>query len=225
MWCSVNNAPLFSVTLVLLQLPLHWQFQNKRPERIPTPSTHSQANRSAMKNRNLIISLALLGSLTAVGTAQAAGKIYVGAKAGVVQADAPGFDNAFNAGVYGGYNMLGKDSHFAADLNGGTLAVEGEVTLSVAKGDAPVGEWDLTSVGAYAAYRHPLTDYFYLKGKLGLVRYDLDTTVASTSSGTETALAAGIGAGWKVGPGNIEAEITTYESDVLFVSAGFHMSF
>jgi len=179
-----------------------------------------------MKNRNLIISLALLGSLTAAGAAQAAGKIYVGAKAGVVQVDAPGFDNAFNAGVYGGYNMLGKDAHFAADLKGGTLAVEGEVTLSIAKGDAGVlGDWDLTSFGAYAAYRHPLTDYFYLKGKLGLVRYDLDTTVASVSSGTETTLAAGIGAGWKVGPGSIEAEITTYESDVLFVSAGFHMSF
>ena len=179
-----------------------------------------------MKNRNLIISLALLGSLTAAGAAQAAGKIYVGAKVGVVQADISGFDNAFNAGVYGGYNMLGKDAHFAADLMGGTLAVEGEVTLSIAKGDAGVlGDWDLTSFGAYAAYRHPLTDYFYLKGKLGLVRYDLDTTVASVSSGTETTLAAGIGAGWKVGPGSIEAEITTYESDVLFVSAGFHMSF
>ena len=178
-----------------------------------------------MNNRNLIISLALLGSLTAAGAAQAAGKIYVGAKGGIVQVDNSGFDDTFNVGVYGGYNMLGKDSHFAADLKGGTLAVEGEVTLSAAKGDAPVGEWDLTSFAAYAAYRHPLTDYFYLKGKLGLVRYDLDTTVASVNSGTETALAAGIGAGWKVGPGSIEAEITTYESDVLFVSAGFHMNF
>ena len=178
-----------------------------------------------MKNRNLILSLALLGSLTAAGAAHAQGKIYIGAKVGLVEADLAGFDNAFNAGVYGGYNLLGKNSHFAADLSGGTLAVEGEVTLSVAKGDAPVGEWDLTSVGAYAAYRHPLTDYFYLKGKLGLVRYDIDTTVASANSGTETALAAGIGAGWKVGPGSLEVEITAYESDVRMLSAGFHMSF
>lgn len=178
-----------------------------------------------MKNRNLIISLALLAGLTAAGAAQAAGKIYVGAKAGVVDADFTGFDNAFNAGVYGGYNMLGKDAHFAADLKGGTLAVEGEVTLSVVKGDTSTGEWDMTSIGAYAAYRHPLTDYFYLKGKLGLVRYDIDTTVSSRNSGVETALAAGIGAGWKIGPGSLEAEITTYESDILFVSAGFHMNF
>ncbi len=178
-----------------------------------------------MKTRNLVISLALLGGLAIAGTAQAAGKIYVGAKGGIVQADNSGFDDTFNVGVYGGYNMLGKDSQFAADLKGGTLAVEGEVTLSVAKGDAPGGEWDLTSFGAYAAYRHPLTDNFYLKGKLGLVHYDLDTAVAVSNSGTNNALAAGIGAGWKVGPGSLEAEITTYESDVLFMSVGFHMNF
>lgn len=178
-----------------------------------------------MKTRNFVISLALLGGLAVAGTAQAAGKIYVGAKGGIVQADNSGFDDTFNVGVYGGYNMLGKDSQFAADLKGGTLAVEGEVTLSVAKGDAPGGEWDLTSFAAYAAYRHPLTDNFYLKGKLGMVHYDLDTAVAVSNAGTNNALAAGIGAGWKVGPGSLEAEITTYESDVLFVSAGFHMNF
>jgi len=171
------------------------------------------------------MTLALATGLAVAGTARAEGKIFVGAKVGVAQADAPGFDNALNAGVYGGYNLLGKNSHFAADLKGGALAVEGEVALTIMKGDAPIGEWDLTSFGAYAAYRHPITDYFYLKGKLGLVRYDIDTTVASVASGMETALAAGIGAGWKVGPGSFEAEITTYESDILLVTAGFHMSF
>ena len=143
-----------------------------------------------------------------------------------MQADISGFDPAFNFGAYGGYNLLGKDAQFAADLNGASLAAEGEVTLSVAKGDAGVfGDWDMTSIGAYAAYRHPLTDNFYVKGKLGLVRYDIDTTLASANSGIETQLAAGVGAGWKVGPGSLEAEVTTYESDVLFLSAGFRMSF
>jgi len=179
-----------------------------------------------MKTRNLVISLALLGGLAVAGAAQAEGKIYVGGKLGVMDADIPGFDNAYVGGVYGGYNLLGKDAHFAADLNGGTLAVEGEVLLTLSKGDAAAaGKWDITNLGVYAAYRHPITDYFYLKGKLGLVRYDIDTTVASVNSGTETKLAAGIGAGWKVGPGRLEAEITTFESDVLLVSAGFHMNF
>jgi len=184
-----------------------------------------------MKTRNVFISLALLGSLSLAGVAQAAGKIYIGGKAGIVQADISGFDEAINAGVYGGYNLLGKDSHFAADLRGGTLAVEGEVTTTLKKGDAGAAdEWDMTSIAAYAAYRHPLTNYFYLKGKLGLVRYEIDTSLPASPSvasalGTETKLAAGIGAGWKVGPGSIEVDLTTYESDVLFLSGGFHMSF
>lgn len=184
-----------------------------------------------MKTRNIFISLVLLGGFSLAGVAQAAGKIYVGAKAGIVQADISGFDEAINAGVYGGYNLLGKDSHFAADLRGGSLAAEGEVTTTLKKGDAGVAdEWDMTSIAAYAAYRHPLTNYFYLKGKLGLVRYEIDTSLPAPASvasalGTETKLAAGIGAGWKVGPGSVEIDLTTYESDVLFLSGGFHMSF
>lgn len=179
-----------------------------------------------MKTRNIFISLALLGSLSLAGVAQAAGKIYIGAKAGMVKADIPGFDEAINAGVYGGYNLLGKDSHFAADLRGGSLAAEGEVTTSVKDGDSDFfGDWNMTSIAAYAAYRHPLTDYFFLKGRLGLVRYEIDTSLPYVNSGTETQLAAGIGAGWKVGPGSVEVDLTTYESDVLFLAAGFRMSF
>jgi len=179
-----------------------------------------------MKHRNLFITLALLGGLVVAGTAQAEGKIYVGAKLGVMDADIPGFDNAYVGGLYGGYNLLGKDAHFSADLSGGTLAVEGELLLTLSKGDAAAaGKWDITNFGAYAAYRHPLTDYFYLKGRIGLVRYDIDTTIASANAGIETKLAAGIGAGWKVGPGRIEVDLTTYESDILFLGAGFHMAF
>lgn len=179
-----------------------------------------------MKTRNLFISFALLAGISLAGVAQAAGKMYIGAKAGIVQVDIPGFDEAINAGVYGGYNLLGKDSQFAADLRGGTLAVEGEITTSVKDGESDFfGDWDMTSVAAYAAYRHPITNYFYLKGRLGLVRYEIDTSVPSVSTGTETQLAAGIGAGWKVGPGSVEVDLTTYESDALFLAAGFHMSF
>lgn len=184
-----------------------------------------------MKTRNIFISLALLGSLSLAGVAQAAGKIYIGGKAGIVKPDISGFDEGISAGVYGGYNLLGKDSQFAADLRGGTLAVEGEITTTLKKGDAGAAdEWDMTSIAAYAAYRHPLTSYFYLKGKLGLVRYEIDTSLPppaliANKLGTETTIAAGIGAGWKVGPGSIEVELTTYESEVLFLSGGFHMSF
>lgn len=179
-----------------------------------------------MKTKTLAAAVVLAAGLAATGAAQAAGKIYVGAKVGLLDFDAPNFDNAFSVGAYGGYNLVGKDAHWDADLAGGTLAVEGEATLTAIKGDAgPFNEWDMTSVGAYAAYRHPITDAFYLKGKLGVVRYEIDSDIPTIYSDTQTALSAGIGAGWSVGPGNIEAEITTHEGDVLFVTAGFHMSF
>lgn len=181
-----------------------------------------------MKNRNFIISLALLGGLAVAGAAQAEGKIYIGAKVGVVQADSSGFDNAYNAGVYGGYNLLGKDAHFAADLKGGTLAAEGEATMTIVKGSgsALTGDWDMSNIGVFAAYRHPITDYFYLKGKAGLVHYKIDTDFLSGTYGdTKNTLALGVGAGWKVGPGSLEAELAAYGSDVRMLSAGFHMSF
>lgn len=178
-----------------------------------------------MNTKTLAVSLALAAGLIGAGAAHAQGKIYVGAVAGLVELDAPGFDKSVNAGIYGGYNMLGKDSHFAADLGGGTLAVEAQVTLTAVKGDAPVGEWDMTSTAVYAAYRHPFGQSFYAKGKLGIARYNIDLDFAAPQSGTETALSAGVGGGFKVGPGSLELEVTTHESDVYFVSAGFHMTF
>jgi len=179
-----------------------------------------------MKTKTLAVTLALAAGLAAVGAAQAEGKIYVGAKIGDMNPDFAGFNDVHTLGIYGGYNLLGKDAHFASDLRGGTLAVEGEVNMTATKAKAgPAGKWDITELGVYAAYRHPVADNFYLKGKAGLVRYDINTTVPSAYSGTETKLSLGIGGGYKVGPGNLEAEITTYESNVLFVSAGFHMAF
>jgi len=180
-----------------------------------------------MKTRNLVITLALLGGLAGAGAAQAEGKIYVGGKIGIVDASTGGvgvnLDPAIAAGIYGGYNLLGKNAHFAADLKGGTLAVEGEALLTAVKGNASgSADWSITSVGAFAAYRHPLTDYFYLKGKAGLVHFDVSPSAAG---GTEDTLALGIGAGWKIGPGSLEAEITTHGSDVHILSAGFHMNF
>lgn len=184
-----------------------------------------------MTLKSHVVSLALLTSLLATGATHAAGKIYVGAKLAVAEADIPGFDYAYLGGIYGGFNLLGKDSQFNQDLKGGTLAVEGEALLTIHKGDAASGgKWDMKSLGVYAAYRHPLTDYFYLKGKVGVARTDIDTAVTPSSSinartGTDTSLVAGIGGGFKVGPGRLEAELATFEGDITLLSAGFHMAF
>lgn len=182
-----------------------------------------------MKTRALAAALLTIASLVAVNAAQAEGKIYVGGKLAVADPDiGGGFDNAYTAGVYGGYNLFGRDAHYAADLGGGTFAVEGELMLTTSKGSTTAnGKWDITSLGAYAAYRYPLGQQFYLKARMGLVHYDISTTVGSgpSGAGTETKLAAGIGGGVKVGPGSIEADVTTYESDVLTYGVGFHMAF
>lgn len=179
-----------------------------------------------MKTRAFAAALLAVAGAVAVNAAQAEGKIYVGGKLAIADPDFTGFDNAYTAGVYGGYNLFGRDAQFAADLGGGTMAVEGELMLTTAKGKAGLaGKWDLTSFGVYAAYRYPLGDLFYLKGRIGAVHYDVNTTYASIYSGNEFKLAAGVGGGVKVGPGRIEADITTYESDILTYGVGFHMTF
>lgn len=176
----------------------------------------------------LALSLTLAAGLLAAAPAQAAGKAYIGAKLAVADADIPGFDNAHLAGVYGGYNLVGKDAHFNQDFKGGTLAVEGEALTTIRKGDAGAnGDWNMTSFGVFAAYRHPLTDYLYLKGRAGLVRYDIDVDLPPGPAGTgsETGVTIGVGAGLVTGPGRLEVELMTYEGDVNLLNVGFHMNF
>lgn len=162
---------------------------------------------------------------------------YFGGKAGFMMPDASGFDDAVNVGVYGGYNLLGKGALNPADLGGGTLAIEGELTLSLLDGDFTVtipplgtvsGDWDLTTLGVYAAYRYPLSDTFFVKGKAGLVRGKLDVSAAGVPGrGTDTDISLGGGLGWKVGQGILEVELTLIEthSDFKFLSVGYFWSF
>jgi hypothetical protein len=185
-----------------------------------------------MKTRALAAALLAIAGAVAINAAEAEGKIYVGGKLAIADPDiGPRIDNAYTAGVYGGFNLFGRDAQYAADLGGGTFSAEGELMLTASKGKADPGKWDITSLGAYGVYRYPLGDKFYLKGRVGLVRYDINTTLppASTSVASKTGVnisaAAGIGGGVKIGPGRIEADITTYESDILTYGVGFHMAF
>jgi hypothetical protein len=181
-----------------------------------------------MKNKTLAVALAIAAGLGTAGAAQAEGKIYVGAKLAYTDPDVPQFDSDFTLGMYGGYNLFGKDAQFAADLAGGTFAAEGELMMSTSKAKAgAAGKWDITSFGVYGAYRYPLSEAFYLKGRVGVVRYNLDTTLACDRSacGINYDLAAGIGGGMVLGPGRLEANITTYQSNVLNYDIGFHLSF
>jgi len=181
-------------------------------------------------NTRIHTAVALLLAGLALGTsAQAAEKdthIYLGAKAGFMDADVNGFDPALAIGVYGGYNLLGKDSAIAANLGGGRLAVEGELNVTAIDGDAGAyGDWSVMTLGVYGAYLYPLTETVTLKGKAGIVRQDID--VDGNGSGAkddDTGPAIGLGAGFKMGPGTLDVELTLMD-DMNYWSVGYAWRF
>lgn len=154
---------------------------------------------------------------------QAAGNlIYLGVKGGIMSNDAQGADNAFNIGVYGGYNLLGEGARYPKNLGGGTLSVEGEFTLTALKGSTRAyGDWNIKTLAGYAAYRFPLQNKFYLKGKAGVRWQDINTGSPVGWDGSDTGLTFGLGGGWQLSKGNIEAEITIVQKDITFFSLGY----
>lgn len=181
-------------------------------------------------HRALMCVVTLSSGLFGAGVAQAAppstpaagNLVYLGVKGGIMDNDAPGTDYAVNLGAFGGYNLMGEGARYPRNLGGGTLSVEGEFTVSVLKGDTSAyGDWNIMTLAGYAAYRFPLQNNFYLKGKAGVRRIDVDTDVPAAWDGTDTGLSVGLGAGWKLNKGNVEAEVTVIENDITFVSVGY----
>lgn len=161
-------------------------------------------------------------------TQSAAPYFYFGAKAGLMDLDDQGnadFDPAVNVGVYGGYNFFGAQSRFGHDLGGGTFSAEGEFTLTLLDGDVNVGaasgDWDVLTLAAYGAYRIPVSQSAYLKGRAGLHWIDADTSPNTPGDDSDTGLSFGIGAGFDVGGGILEPELTVMDSDLIFLSVGF----
>ena len=195
-----------------------------------------------MKRVRLLSTMILAAGLLATAAAHAArpraaigpasGPFYLGAKAGLMMPDTGGFDDAINVGVYGGYNLLGEGTQIKANLGGGTMAIEGELTLTAVDGDFSAGgvngDWQVSALGVLAAYRFPITDDFFVKGRAGFVRVDVDHSVAGVrGSGADTDIALGGGAGWKLGPGSLELEIMRFDAGdgFDFLSVGYLWNF
>jgi hypothetical protein len=183
-----------------------------------------------MKTKHTLLAITLLGAAASMSVAHAAGPttgaagsfVYLGIKGGVISNDAPGTDNALNIGVYGGYNLLGDGARTPKNLGGGTLSLEGDFTVTAIKGDAGIyGDWNIMTLAGYAAYRFPLQNNFYLKGKAGARWIDIDTDVPVSWSGTDTGGTFGIGGGMKLANGTLEAELTIVENDITFLSIGY----
>lgn len=183
-----------------------------------------KTDRALMSVASVLLGLICAGSVQAAppSSLSPGSPVYLGIKGGLMNNDAPGTDYALNLGVYGGYNLLGEGAHIPKNLGGGTLSVEGEFTVTALKGGSRYyGDWNIMTLAGYAAYRFPLQNKFYLKGKAGARWQDIDTGAAVGWNGTETGLSFGLGGGLQLNKANIEAEITVISSDITFLSLGY----
>lgn len=163
---------------------------------------------------NRTIWLCSLGLLVAAPSyAQSYSPWYLGLKVGQMDADVSGFDEATNAGIYGGYTLH--------DDSNGRFAIEGEYTRSIADGDLPGGEWDIETLAAYGAFR--TAGPVFLKIKAGYLREDVSVSSGNFSvSGKDSGLSFGAGGGFRLGEkAAFELEYTVIEDDVNFFSIGY----
>lgn len=184
-----------------------------------------------MKLKTTLIAGAIATGLLAAGTAQAfppvtkaAGdRLYLGGKLSMLDhddRDGFSYDKAFGIGVIGGYHLLGAGAQIPRNLGGGTLSLETELNFTAIDGDAnPAGEWDATTLGAYAAYRFPLQGAVYVKARAGAVWNDVDRPPRGSKSDVDGSFGLGIGA--RVGAGHLEGEFTIINSNVTMFSIGY----
>lgn len=128
---------------------------------------------------------------------------YFGAKVTQVDVDTPLYENAYNAGVIIGaeFGTLGANN---------IVSLEGEFTTTVIKGDVSIFEWDMQTLGIYAALRTGKDAY--LKAKAGIASWDL--TLSSGGSADDTGLSYGFGGGFKLSNGHtLEIEYSVIEGD------------
>lgn len=168
--------------------------------------------------------LVLIGGALLAGTAQAVerrtsavepGKFYFGVKGGLMMPDTNALADVINVGVNLGYNFPKMN----LPLNG-TVAAEGEVTLSAMPGDVlGGGDWDLQTIGGYGVFR--AGDAFYFKGKAGLAHQRLNVELAGVdASDTDTNISVGAGLGMRIQDSRMEVEYTWF-NDINFISVGY----
>lgn len=152
-------------------------------------------------------------ALFMAATAHADVGAYFGATAGLMNPDATGHDNAFNAGGVFGYRFF--------DALNGSGSIEAVATTTLKDGNTDGGgDWHLSTVGLYFAYR--TTGEVYLKAKGGFAQQSIGGT-GSVPEGTR--LSFGFGGGWQATPkAAVELEYTLLR-DVDFLSIGFNSRF
>jgi hypothetical protein len=171
----------------------------------------------------LLLSLGLAAFSTQAAEPAAASKPYFGIEAGLMMPDASGFDDAVNIGGIIGVPITELKPGAAGGITG-SIALEGELTVTLIEGDvgATNADWDVWTLGGYGVYRSPSSNNLYFKGKLGVVHSDVDVSGGGFSgSDSETDLALGLGLGFKMGgTGRLEFEFTLLD-DLDFLSVAY----
>ncbi|MCP3925429.1 MAG: porin family protein [Desulfobacterales bacterium] len=154
--------------------------------------------------------------------ASAEDTFYVGAKSGYMVIDdiaIASTTNATNGGLLIGYQFESGGY--------GNIALEGEFTQVISKGDITIngntGYWEVETAAIYLAYRTP--DTLYFKAKAGMLREDVYISVAgATADGTDTGSSYGFGVGLRAANVMLELEYTLVEVDINYISLGlvFH---
>ena len=164
-----------------------------------------------MKIRHLAFAAcALLAATTATAAER---PFYFGFKAGLLDPDAGGHDNALNIGGTLGYLIF--------DEAQGSGAIEGDVTMSLVKGDKDGGgEWHANTVAVFFAYRTTGDVFLTLKG--GVADQNISGTDKIPDGST---FAAGVGVGFRANrQSGVELEYTQFD-DLKFVNIGFFSHF
>ncbi|VAW80542.1 hypothetical protein MNBD_GAMMA13-587 [hydrothermal vent metagenome] len=153
-------------------------------------------------------------------TAQAEGW-YLGASAGVMDANISGFDEATNVGVLVGYDIFTMDIF--------SVSLEGELTTTVSDGSVKFGntkgDWDIDTQAAHVAAR--IGNTFYIKVRYGVTRADVSVSVAdSTISGNDTGGTWGGALGWMFSKHwGMQVDGTLVDPDVTYWNAGVRYQF
>lgn len=169
-----------------------------------------------------VVALGAVLAVSPVAAQQVVNPMYFGFKAGTMDADARGFDDASNWAVVLGFTLYDRPE-------AGSFALEAEYSRSFDDGDVRVagvrGDWDIDTLAAYGAYR--TGGSVFLKAKAGVARWDLSASgPGARVDADDTDFSYGAGAGLRLSPRTgFEAEYTVIESDISFLTIGFFSRF
>lgn len=147
-------------------------------------------------NKKLWLTIPVL--LGAVYTGSASAELLIGAKAGLVDYDVSGSDPGVNGSVQLGYEFL--------DLGVADIAIEGELSTSLADGEIFGTDVSLDTLGVFASLR--TAGPVYVIGRVGMVDAEVEGGGISID---DTNTSMGVGIGFSTAGLRWEIEYTTYE--------------